>query len=252
MFEDVNRLPPAGLRALEPLTQPALHGSDGAVASLGSAIVVLTSDLYAGPEAAAAGLLEPGMAAEDAREVYARQAARMWAPEQPPAWWAREVATFALPPLDARELDLAAELYLQHDVGAAVRDALRFEFARLRANHPRVRREWAGAFSFDEGVVEHARAFVDAGPAEWRGAGVYSIEACCFPQRASRGGLQLSSRPILTELGRVAAGRDESGLPTRVDETPPPGARRGRPKTGAATASRTSEKRCWSRRSTRA
>ena len=53
------------------------------------------------------------------------------------------MATFALPPLDARELDLAAELYLQHEVGRAVRDALRFEFARLARADPKTRREWA-------------------------------------------------------------------------------------------------------------
>ena len=57
-------------------------------------------------------------------------------------------------------------------VATAVRDALRFEFARLRAAHPSVAREWTGAFSFDEDVVATVRDFVRKGPHDWRCHGI--------------------------------------------------------------------------------
>ena len=190
VFEDVNRLPPAALRLLEPLTEPVIRSGEKH-AALGAATVVFTSDLYAGPSAADAGLLEPGMAPAEARAVAERQARKTWGGDLPD-WctsraescpltlallrpssrqhalqkssktglisprsvrrWTRDVATHALPPLDARGLDAAVELYLRHDVGAAVRDALRFRFAELRVAAPGVAREWTGAFSYDDDV----------------------------------------------------------------------------------------------------
>ena len=130
VFEDVNRLPLGALRLLEPLTQPVLRSGADAV-DAAKAVVVLTSDLYGGPDAGDF-LLEEGMGVEDAAAVVEAQGARMWR-GAPPAWWARDVASLALPPLDGAELDAAIALYLRHDVARAVHDALRFAFAELRA-----------------------------------------------------------------------------------------------------------------------
>ena len=82
------------------------------------------------------------------------------------------MATFALPPLDARELESAVELYLSHDVGAALRDELRFRFEGFRRQHPDTRHEWTGSFSYDEQVVETVKSFLDEGPPEWRCHGI--------------------------------------------------------------------------------
>ena len=82
------------------------------------------------------------------------------------------MATFALPPLDARELESAVELYLSHDVGAALRDELRFRFEAFRRQHPDTRHEWTGSFSYDEQVVETVKSFLDDGPPEWRCHGI--------------------------------------------------------------------------------
>lgn len=170
VLEDVNRLPPAALRALEPLTQPLLRSGDVA-APTAQATIIFTSDLYTGPDAADAGVLEPGMALADAQHVASRQARKMWGGAAP-AWWARDVATFALPPLDARELEGAVELYLSHDVGAALRDELRFRFESMRRAAPDTRHEWTGSFSYEEEVVDAVRGFLDEGPAEWRCHGI--------------------------------------------------------------------------------
>ena len=82
------------------------------------------------------------------------------------------MATFALPPLDARELESAVELYLSHDVGAALRDELRFRFEGFRRQSPDTRHEWTGSFSYDEQVVETVKSFLDEGPPEWRCHGI--------------------------------------------------------------------------------
>ncbi|KAH8068992.1 hypothetical protein JL721_6190 [Aureococcus anophagefferens] len=86
VFEDVNRLPLGALRLLEPLTQPVLRSGADAV-DAPKAVVVLTSDLYGGPDAGDF-LLEEGMGVEDAAAVVEAQGARMWR-GAPPAWWAR-------------------------------------------------------------------------------------------------------------------------------------------------------------------
>ena len=39
------------------------------------------------------------------------------------------------------------ELYLSHDVGAALRDELRFRFEGFRRQHPDTRHGWTGSFS---------------------------------------------------------------------------------------------------------
>ena len=84
VLEDVNRLPPAALRALEPLTQPLLRSGDIA-APTSQATIIFTSDLYTGADSADAGILEPGMSLTDAQHVAARQARKMWGGAEP-AW----------------------------------------------------------------------------------------------------------------------------------------------------------------------
>ncbi|KAH8057977.1 hypothetical protein JL722_6521 [Aureococcus anophagefferens] len=77
VFEDVNRLPLGALRLLEPLTQPVLRSGADAV-DAAKAVVVLTSDLYGGPDAGDF-LLEEGMGVEDAAAVVEAQGAhREW------------------------------------------------------------------------------------------------------------------------------------------------------------------------------
>ena len=73
VLEDVNRLPPSALRALEPLTQPLLRSGDIA-APTSQATIIFTSDLYTGADSADAGILEPGMSLNDAAHVASRQA----------------------------------------------------------------------------------------------------------------------------------------------------------------------------------
>ena len=84
VLEDVNRLPPSALRALEPLTQPLLRSGDIA-APTSQATIIFTSDLYTGADSADAGILEPGMSANDAAHVASRQARKMWGGAEP-AW----------------------------------------------------------------------------------------------------------------------------------------------------------------------
>ena len=84
VLEDVNRLPPSALRALEPLTQPLLRSGDIA-APTSQATIIFTSDLYTGADSADAGILEPGMSLTDAQHVAARQARKMWGGAEP-AW----------------------------------------------------------------------------------------------------------------------------------------------------------------------
>ena len=200
VFEDVNRLPLGALRLLEPLTQPVLRSGADAV-DAAKAVVVLTSDLYGGPDAGDF-LLEEGMGAEDAAAVVEAQGARMWR-GAPPAWWARDVASLALPPLDGAELDAAIALYLRHDVARAVHDALRFAFAELRADAPAAKREWTGAFSYDGRVVADVAAFVRRGPADWRAHGITHFRHAVLEPE-----LEAAARALL-ENSRV-----------RVDEAP--------------------------------
>ena len=84
VLEDVNRLPPSALRALEPLTQPLLRSGDIA-APTSQATIIFTSDLYTGADSADAGILEPGMSLTDAQHVASRQARKMWGGAEP-AW----------------------------------------------------------------------------------------------------------------------------------------------------------------------
>ena len=114
VLEDVNRLPPAALRALEPLTQPLLERrycrTD--VASDHH----LHVGHYTGPDSADAGILEPGMSANDAAHVHrdklgrcGRRRARLVRDAASfvkrdavdavvPRRWARDVATLACRP----------------------------------------------------------------------------------------------------------------------------------------------------------
>ena len=84
VLEDVNRLPPSALRALEPLTHSLIRSGDIA-APTSQATIIFTSDLYTGADSADAGILEPGMSANDAAHVASRQARKMWGGAEP-AW----------------------------------------------------------------------------------------------------------------------------------------------------------------------
>ena len=84
VLEDVNRLPPSALRSLEPLTHSLIRSGDIA-APTSQATIFFTSDLYTGADSADAGILEPGMSANDAAHVASRQARKMWGGAEP-AW----------------------------------------------------------------------------------------------------------------------------------------------------------------------
>lgn len=169
IFEDVNRLPVAALTNLGRLTQPILRSRKRAV-SLRNAILIFTSDLYT-PNSSSF-VLEENMSYEEAQEIVEAQSRQMWVDS--PAWFARDLITLPLPPLDDEDLRAAVNLYLQNELPRAIRDALRFEFNRnnnafsFTSKLTAHRQEWTGSVAFDERVLDHVTQFVRRGPSDWR------------------------------------------------------------------------------------